>query len=369
MKITRIESFAVPSVALVRVTTEDGATGWGQVSPYNADITAQVLHRQVAPHMLGGDVDDLDALNDRVVERELKFPGSYVRRALTGVDTALWDLRGKQAGKSVCELLGGRPRPYPVYGSSMSRTITPADEAVRLQRLRDEHGFGAFKFRIGKEAGRDVDQWPGRTEAIVPAIRQALGADVTLLVDANSGFSPQRAIQIGHLLEEHGIAHFEEPCPYWEYEQSASVTRALAALQVNVAGGEQDCFLPTWRRIIDMRAFNIVQPDICYIGGLTRALRVAAMAQEAGLPCTPHSANLSLVTIFSLHMLGAIENAGPYVELSIESQEAHGWQHNMYSEFPVVRDGQVQIPQGPGWGIEINEEWLTRAERRVSDLE
>jgi L-alanine-DL-glutamate epimerase-like enolase superfamily enzyme len=107
MKIHRIESFCNAFVGFVRVTSEDGAQGWGQVSPYNADITAQVLHRQVAPWSLGQSGLDIDALMDRTTEREHKFPSSYLYRAMCGLDTALWDLRGKLEGKRVAELLGG----------------------------------------------------------------------------------------------------------------------------------------------------------------------------------------------------------------------------------------------------------------------
>ena len=109
MKITRIESFATQAVGCTRVTTEDGATGWGQVSTYHSDISARVLHRQVAPYAIGCDTDDLEYLVDKIVEREHKFPGSYLRRAIGGLDTAIWDWRGKKEGKSVCELLGGTP--------------------------------------------------------------------------------------------------------------------------------------------------------------------------------------------------------------------------------------------------------------------
>ena len=368
MKIKSIETFSNEFVGLVRVRADDGAEGWGQVSTYHADIASLVLHRQVAPYALGEDPLDLDRLLDKIIEIEFKFPGSYLRRALAGLDTALWDLRGKVEGKSVCELLGGQPRPFPVYASSMRRDITPEDEAKRLLRLRERHGYNAFKFRIGKECGHDEDEWPGRTEAIVPTMRNAFSDDITLLVDANCCYTPKKAIEVGRILDNHGISHFEEPCPYWEFEWTAEVRQALDDLNIDVAGGEQDCDLSQWRRIIDMPAFDIVQPDICYVGGLTRALRVAAMANDAGLPCTPHSANLSLVTVFSLHMLGAIENAGPYVEFSIEGLDYYPWQEGLFSPALAAHDGKVQIPDAPGWGVEINKDWLTQAERRVSEM-
>src|SRR5690349_15824238 len=141
MRIASIESFVTCDVGFVRVRTDDGAEGWGQLSPYNADITAAVLHRQIAPHALGHSALELDQLIERITDREHKFPGSYIWRALAGVDTAAWDLRGKVEGKSVCELLGGTPRPLRVYASSMRRDITPSDEAARLALLRDRHGY------------------------------------------------------------------------------------------------------------------------------------------------------------------------------------------------------------------------------------
>jgi L-alanine-DL-glutamate epimerase-like enolase superfamily enzyme len=363
MKIKCIETFSNEYVGFVRVTSETGLQGWGQVANYNADITCLVLHRQIAPWAIGHDALDIDSLISAIPEREHKFPGSYLFRALAGVDTALWDLRGKLEGKSVCELLGGRPRRMPVYGSSMRRDITPEAEAERLLRLRDTYGYNAFKFRIGKECGHDQDEWPGRTETIVPLMRAAMGPDFKLLVDANSCYTPQKAIAVGRLLEQSGVQHFEEPCPYWELEWTKQVTDALA---IDVTGGEQDCELATWRRMIEMRAVDVVQPDVCYLGGICRTLKVAKMAEAAGLPVTPHSANLSLVTVFTLHLMAALPNAGPYVEFSIEGPEYYPWQEGLYSPVLRAEDGQVAAPDGPGWGIEISSDWLAGAEYRVS---
>jgi L-alanine-DL-glutamate epimerase-like enolase superfamily enzyme len=364
-RITSIETFSNRFVSLVRVTVDDGAQGWGQTAPYHADITAQILHRQVAPHALGQDADDIEALIARIPELEHKFPGSHLCRALAGLDTALWDLRGKRVQKSVCQLLGGKPRPYPVYASSMRRDIKPEAEAERFVRLREQHGYRAFKFRIGKECGHDEDEWPGRTEAIVPAVRKALGDDAFLMVDANSFYSPAKAIEVGRMLEADGVGHYEEPCPYWELEWTRVVAEAL---DVDVAGGEQDCMLPQWRRMIEIVAVDVVQPDVCYIGGLTRSLHVVEMARQAGLPVTAHSANLSLVTVFALHLAGAIDNAGPYVEFSIEGDDYYPWQDGIFRPALVAEDGTVPIPDGPGWGVEIEPTWLASAHRLVSEL-
>ncbi|MBV8446626.1 MAG: mandelate racemase/muconate lactonizing enzyme family protein [Hyphomicrobiales bacterium] len=364
MKIKSIESFSTEFVGFVRVTTETGAEGWGQVANYHADISALILHRQVAPWALGADALDIAGLVAMIPEREHKFPGSHLCRALAGLDTALWDLRGKLEGKSVCELLGGKARRIPVYASSMRRDITPEEEATRLLRLRDEFGYRAFKFRVGKECGHDEDEWPGRTETIVPMMRKAMDADVALLVDGNSGYSPAKAIEVGKLLEANGICHFEEPCPYWELDWTRQVRDAL---DLDVTGGEQDCDLATWRRMIEMRAVDVAQPDICYLGGLTRTLKVAEMAAAAGLPVTPHSANLSLITVFTLHMMGALANAGPYLEFSIEGHDYYPWQENLYSPALRIEDGELRIPDEPGWGIAVSPDWLEKAAYQKSE--
>ena len=364
MKIASIETFTTQDVCFVRVITDDGRQGWGQTAPYHADITARVVHRQVAPHALGLDALDIEALIRLIPEREHKFPGSYLYRALGGVETALWDLRGRMEGKPVCELIGGTPGSVRAYGSSMKRDITPKDEADRLVRLRDEKGFDAFKFRIGAEVGRDRDEWPGRTEEIVPTMRRAMGDGIALLVDANSCYSAKKAIEVGHMLQEWGISHYEEPCPYWEFDQTRQVT---AALEIDVTGGEQDCELATWKQMIETRVVDIVQPDICYLGGLSRTLKVAKMAEEAGMPCTPHAANWSMVTLFTMHLLRAIPNAGRYLEFNIEVEDYYPWQYGLFVEDPYqIIDGRATVTDAPGWGVEINPGWLEKSQYQVS---
>ena len=325
--IRSIETYTDEFVCFVKVKTDQGLEGWGQTSTYNADITAQVLHRQVVPWVLGQSADDIGFLIDRVEAKEHKFPGSYRCRANAGLDTALWDLQGKALGKPVVELLGGTPKELRAYASSMKRDITPQDEAKRFVKLRDEFGFDAFKWRVGAECGNDVDEWPGRTEEVAPVVSKALGDGISKLVDGNSGFSPKRAIEVGKMLQSVGITHFEEPCKYWELEETKEVTDAL---DIDVTGGEQDWDLSTWRRMIDVRAVDVLQPDVMYMGGIYRTLKVVEMAKQAGMPITPHSANLSLVTICTMHLLGAISNPGKYLEFSIEQEDYYPWQVGLF---------------------------------------
>ena len=366
MIIKSIETFSNQSVGFVRVINDDGISGWGQVSTYNSDITCQILHRQVAHWILGKDITDLDDKLDLISEREHKFPGSYLRRAMAGFDTAVWDLRGKIADKPVTSLLGGSPGKVRAYASSMKRDIKPREEAERLKKLRDELGFDAFKVRAGAEVGRGRDEWPGRTEEIIPTMRRELGDDMDLLIDANSCYGPKQAIEIGKILEDNGFCHFEEPCPYWNFEETKQVTDTL---DIDVTGGEQDCELSTWQHMIDMRVVDIVQPDILYLGGICRTLRVCKIAEAAGIPVTPHCANLSLVTLFTMHLLRAIPNAGKYLEFSIEGADYYPWQEGLFIESPYkIQNGHAYVSDKPGWGVDIDPEWLAKSTYQISEL-
>ncbi len=364
-RITRIETFCTPLIGFVRVTAEDGTAGWGQVSTYNSDLTCEILHRQVAPWALGRGMDALEAVIAEIPLREHKYPGTYLRRAMAGLDTAVWDWRGKAAGQPVAALLGGSAGPLRAYASSMRRDIRPDAEAARLIGLRDRFGFDAFKVRVGAECGMDRDEWPGRTEAIIPAIRSALGSDAALLVDGNSAFGPTRAIEVGRMLESEGYEHYEEPCPFWELGQTAEVTRTLS---IDVAGGEQDWDLQNWKRMIALRAVDIVQPDVLYVGGMSLAMEVARMGHAAGLPCTPHAANLSLVTLFTMHLLRAVPNPGRYLEFSIEGDDYYPWQRDLFVQDPcTITDGKAHVSEAPGWGVEIHPEWLAKSAYKCSD--
>ena len=372
MKIIKIETFTdskyIKGVSLVRITTDTGNSGWGQISPYNSDISAEVLHRQVAPFALNEEISDLNNLGnllDKIYEKQHKFPGSYICRALAGLDTAIWDLHGKISMKPVCELIGGRAKKIKTYASSMKRDITPEKEVERFKYLRDKHGFDSFKFRIGSEVGKNQDEWDGRTEEIITKMYKAFGKDCNLLVDANSCYEPKKAIEIGKMLIDNNIKHYEEPCPYWELDWTKEVT---ASLDLDVTGGEQDNNLTIFKNMIDEKIVNVVQPDILYLGGIERSLRVAKMAEAKNMVCTPHAANMSLITIFTLHFLAGIKNAGPYLEFSIEEEDYYPWQYGIYNDYPIVKNGYLEIVNEPGWGITPNKEWLYKSNYKVTEI-
>jgi L-alanine-DL-glutamate epimerase-like enolase superfamily enzyme len=368
MNIVRLETHLKNDIPVCRVLTDTGESGIGQCSTYGGAVTVKVLHEMLAPLILGADPLAIEALCDTVMDRTMKFPGSFVCRALSGVDTALWDLKGRLCGLPVAALLGGPVRdPVPMYASSMRRDIAPEDEAERLKALVREQGFRAVKVRVGTGPhapwGSDGDMWPGRTEKLVETARAALGDEVRINVDANSSYTAHKAIRVGRVLERFGVFHFEEPCPYPDIES----TRAVAdALDVFVAGGEQDNSLPQFRRMAAMRAVDIVQPDILYVGGVCRARRAAMVAREFGLACTPHAANRAMVQLFTLHFAAAMPNCLYEQEWTIESTD---WSDGLLERPLRVEDGAVRVPDGPGWGIEVSEQWLADAEVRVSELE
>ena len=351
----------------MRITCDDGATGIGQVSTYNSDITSTVLHRQVAPWVLDVEFEDIDALTDKVIEREHKFPGSYMKRALGGLDTAIWDCRGKQAGLPVVSLLGGTPGPLRAYASSMRRDITPAAEAERLKRLQGEFGFDAFKFRVAAEYGHDVDEWPGRTEEIVPTIRRALGDGAALLVDANSGFSPARAIEVGRMLEDHGVEHFEEPCLYWELEQTKEVADALDDRSDRRRAGLRDPDLAAHDRDARGRHRSTGHP-------LSRRHQPHASRLPHGEGGGPAG-----------HAAQRQSRAGDAVHDALAESDRRRWKISRILDRgsgllslaggPVRqialsrwRTARLRVSDAPGWGVEIDPEWLAKSSYRTSEM-
>jgi L-alanine-DL-glutamate epimerase-like enolase superfamily enzyme len=355
--ITRIETFSDGDSCVVRVTAEDGSQGIGQTAPKMTDITATVLHDQLSPLALGRDLSDPDALSDTIWEKLYKFHGTYVARALSGLDTAIWDLNAKRAGVPVWQLLGGRGDPLRVYASSMVRNRSAADEVAALAEACERTGATAVKFKIGARRGAREPMGEQRARELVPLVRKALGDRMEMLVDANGSYTAAEAIEMGRLLEHHGVSHYEEPCRHDELEETAAVA---AALDLPVAGGEQDYLLPQFRRMFVMKAVDIAQLDVCYVGGFSRALRVATMAADHGLPLTPHASNQSMVLIFTLHLLASIPNAGKYVEYGLGRSEP------IYEPVLQPRDGRIALPAEPGWGVRIRESWLATTRHRES---
>lgn len=363
MLITQIETLLyADKVAAVRVLTDDGLEGVGQTACHGADLTVAALHKFVAPVFLGQNPWQLQALARQTLTSHYKFTGTFLYRALCGVETALWDLLGKATSQPVYALLGGAVRrSVPMYASSLSRKITPDQEAQRMADAISQQGFGCVKIKIGGRMSQDADAWPGRSEQIIPLMRDALGADVAISADANGSYSPQGAIKIGRLLERYDYFHFEEPCPF---DQLANTKLVADALDIAVAGGEQDNDLRRFQQLIDTRTVDIVQLDVGYIGGISRARRVAEMAELAGVPCTPHCANHSMLQVFTLHLAAAQPAIHHYQEWRIDTDAA--WAEAIYEPLLQVEHGMLAVADRPGWGVSLQPDYVANAERRVS---
>ena len=353
MKITRVEALIVEPNLLVRVHTDEGITGYGECSPMNNPLVAAHIDHALASLVIGRDPFDLEAIVEKMFLDTYKVAGQSMAMAISGIEIALWDIMGKALGQPIYRLLGGAYRKQiPMYASSMSRTISPDDEAKRLAGLVEKHGFKAVKVRVGNKFGFDEDASPGRSLELVRTVRAALGDDIEIMVDGNSGYSAPRAIELGRSLERYHVFHFEEPCPYWDLDSTAKVAKAL---DMPIAGGEQDWELTRFKEMLQKEAVDIVQPDLIKAGGFIVCKKIAALAEAFGCVCTPHQTQ-PLGTVANLHFAAATPTCRYFQEYNIEH---HPLRDSLFTE-PIldVKDGLLTVPEGPGLGVEINEEIL-----------
>jgi L-alanine-DL-glutamate epimerase-like enolase superfamily enzyme len=365
MKIALIETYSSDRVAITRVVTDDGAEGFGQVPPPKPIPAVELLHNVIAPHFLGQNPWHIGALVHQCLQKEYKFLGTFLYRALCGVDTAVYDLLGKASGQPVCNLLGGKLRDeVPVYASRLTRDTTPEAEVERLLAAKAE-GYCAAKIKIGGRMGADTDALPNRSPRLIKLAREALGDDFALCADGNSGYTRHGAIKIGRMLEDYGFYHFEEPCPFYDIENMIEIT---AALDIPVAGGEQDNNLPHMQRMIRDKAVDIIQGDVGYLGGLTRARKVAEMADIAGIPFTPHCANRSMLQLFTLHLTAAMPACHMFQEISFRDGKKEDWAKELYAPLPNPVNGVLRVPDAPGWGVTIQPDFLKKAQVRTSTM-
>jgi len=256
----------------------------------------------------------------------------------------------------------------PVYGSNGRRSKQPKDIVGNAVANRDKYGVRAFKFQIENRMGGDVDIKPGRTEELIPLARQMLGPEVKLMVDANGGFDNYtHARGVAQLLIEHNYTWFEEPFPYWEYDQAAALAKEVAP-SLGIALGEQEYRLDVWERNIHVMQY--AQPDVHYIGGVSRTLRVARMSMEANSTFVPHSPNPCMVDVFALTMLAAVPNAFGFMEFDAVNTRSPPSGTDFFSESVyAIKDGEMTVPTGAGWGVTLKPGLLKSATNKTSTSE
>jgi D-galactarolactone cycloisomerase len=341
---------------VVEIATDDGVTGWGECyGP--ARITAAVV-AAVAPWLIGEDPLRTDHLW-RTVYARLRDHGQKgaVIQGLSGIDIALWDIKGKRFGVPCCQLLGGAVRTgVKAYATGLYRRKSgdPAKYLAEEAASYAAEGFSAVKLKVGFGVEEDA--------AMTHAVRDAIGDDVALMVDANHAYDAVAAIKLGRLIEHHDIGWFEEPVPP---EDIAGHLAVKAAISIPIAGGECEFTRYGFRDLLDRRAVDIIQPDTCAAGGLTECKKIADMAEAFGVRTNPHvwgtgiaiAASLQLLAVLPPHTPTSLNAIEPMLEFD---RTEHPIRQALLTQPIEHVKGVVHIPDGPGLGIEIDREALQR---------
>lgn len=355
-RIAKVEAFAVPRAVFVKLTADDGTTGWGEAGHSGGKLVAEVIRRELAAIYQGADVFDGDGLWARAYyEVDELGPGGLASQALAGVDCALWDLRGKLLGLPVWALLGGKERgSFPVYGSfsrdlGRGKYMTPDEAARRAAEMLGE-GFTAIKVRMAiREENADPADDP--TLPTARAVRKAIGDSVPLYVDANNGYRAARAITVGRALhQELGVAVFEEPCAMHHY---ASMAEVSGALDMAIAAGEHEYTPFAFRDLIDHGRPDLLNPDVSKLSGLTAARHVASLAYLRDLPISVHNARPTLLSAAHAHFVAWAPTASRPQEHPGAVRLKELWQY--FREPLLPKDGVFTVPDTPGLGLEPDE--------------
>ena len=334
---------------LIRVDTDEGITGYGEVDT-SPEVGAAVVNAAMSHAtcyglreiLLGKDPFDIEQIWE-LMYRKTNYYGrlGVVMHVMSGVDMALWDVVGKAVNKPVHKMLGGsycsEVRAYASF--LMPHTVQEVREVVARYVAE---GFTAVKLGygpLGSSVRRDVE--------LAAAAKQAAGQDVEVMIDIGHGYSLKEAIQAARELEDIGIYWMEEPLPPEDIE---GYRRLSESTSLRIAAGEQDSGRWSFRRLIWEAGLDVVQPDISRAGGLTEAKRIAYMAHEANRLCVPHAFRTGVLVAASLHLIAAVPNA-PFLEFSVTESALR--RELLSSPFKVVQ-GRVAVPTGPGLGIEIN---------------
>src|SRR3954452_12673153 len=343
------------TATIVEVGTDTGLVGWGECyGP--AQMTAAVV-AGIAPWLVGEDPLRTDWLWQEVYGR-LRDHGQkgVVIQGLSGVDIALWDLKGKRFGVPAHRLMGGplrtEVRAY-ATGLYRRRTADPVEYLAEEAAGYAREGFGAVKLKVGFGVEEDA--------RVTRAVRAAVGPDVGLMVDANHAYDAVAAIRLGRRIEELDIAWFEEPVPP---EDLAGYREVKAALAIPVAGGEAEFTRWGLRQLITGRCMDILQPDICAAGGISECKKIADMANAFGVRVNPHVWGTGVGLAASLQLIAALPHNPPGlvpIEPLLEFDFSEHPIRMAVLQSPIAqREGRVEVPQGPGLGIEIDRAALDR---------
>jgi L-alanine-DL-glutamate epimerase-like enolase superfamily enzyme len=341
---------------IVEVVTDEGVVGIGEAGVGSKSL----IEGELKPFLIGQDPLQIEWIWQSLFHRFGRAGRrGLVLNALGGIDVALWDILGKVAGRPVYQLLGAYQNRLPAYASAgfyqEGKGIAELQAEVTAA-ARD--GFRAFKMKVGR-VPRIVRgtpaHWPGADELVVSededvarvaAVREALGPDGALMIDANCSWTPDQAMRFADAVGRYNIFWIEEPVEMADHVGSAAVA---AATSIPIAGYETEVGLAGFSRLIAARAVDIAQPDVAWSGGISECRRIAALAQAHHLAFAPHAFSSSVLLAASLHLAASLPNC-TLIEID---RNPNPLRDQLLRQPIVVRDGMVHVPDGPGLGIEL----------------
>ncbi len=335
---------------VVKVTTAGGLVGWGEAHHGRAHgAVAKLIETTLRQLVLGMDAADVVGVWAKIYKMQLGSHGMGVATclAMSGIDLALWDIRGQAAGMPIYRLLGGARKGVPAYAGGVSLGYQEPAKLVEEVRPLLDRGYKAIKLRIGDTPKLDLSR--------IEAVRKAYGDDLVILTDANTGYTVADARAAMPGMDALNVGWLEEPFPAHDYR---SYRMATGFGRTPLAAGENHYTRFEFNRVLEDGSISILQPDLSKTGGITEALRIAAMASAYKLPINPHSSMTGLSQAASVHFLAAIDNGGYY--------EADVSQLNLFRDelvsdpCPVDRDGKVWPLDKPGLGVGVDEEFLRK---------
>jgi L-alanine-DL-glutamate epimerase-like enolase superfamily enzyme len=344
---------------LCRVRSKDGAEGIS-VSHNTMSLLYPIFVNRIQPLFVNQDARRLDGLVEKalVFAFNYRFGGLGIGIPLATVEFAILDMMGRIAGKPVGQLLGKVHNTHiPVYQATEWRE-KPVKESVALIKAAVEQSKApAVKIKVGALMfmTKDLDaKGPaGRTEEIIPLIRETFGDEMMLYADANGYYRDvKEAIRVGKLLQEYKYSYFEEPV-YFDWLDG---TKQVAdALSIPIAGGEQQHSMYAFRWLLANDGLDVVQPDHYYFGGMIRSLKAARMGEVMGRDCIPHLSG-GFGFIYMLHLVSLMPNAGPHIEFK------------GYEDLPIecktsslrLENGKIKVPTGPGIGVDIDPDYVKK---------
>ncbi|MCM8541061.1 MAG: mandelate racemase/muconate lactonizing enzyme family protein [Lentisphaeraceae bacterium] len=342
----------------VRVTSQDGAVGMAVSNNMHMKFLHPILVGRVFPAFKNQDARQLDRLIEKVYisQSNYKYQGLALWVSVASIEFAILDLLGIVANKPVGELVGKvYTREIEIYKANNNRGKTAEQSLERIIKSQKESQAKAIKFKVGGRMSKNADFPEGRTEKLIPMVREALGDEMTIYADSNGSYDVKNSIRVGKILEEHKIAFFEEPCPFDQLQETKMIADGL---KVPIAGGECETSMWRFKWLIANKALQVVQPDLFYFGGMIRSIKVARMAEASGIDCTPHISGSGIGALYMLHFASCIPNPGAHQEYKGSNFDAP---FTCDSSTLTSKNGVVKTPSGPGLGITLDKKFIEKS--------